>query len=39
LENGDLMIAPVPEPSTWAILLGGLGALLFVQHRRRTARP
>ena len=29
--------APVPEPSTWAMLFGGLGLLALVRHR--AARP
>jgi hypothetical protein len=26
--------APVPEPSTWAMMLGGLGMLAFVVRRK-----
>ncbi len=33
LNNGDLEV--VPEPGTWAMMLGGLGVLLFIQSRRR----
>jgi hypothetical protein len=33
LFNGDLEV--VPEPSTWAMMLGGLGLLLIIQIRRR----
>jgi hypothetical protein len=33
LDNGDLEV--VPEPGTWAMMLGGLGVLLFIQSRRR----
>jgi hypothetical protein len=29
-------ITPVPEPHTYALMLGGLGALGFVARRRRT---
>jgi hypothetical protein len=27
--------AVVPEPSTWALMLGGLAVLIFIQRRRR----
>jgi MYXO-CTERM domain-containing protein len=30
-------LAPVPEPSTWALGLGGLGTLLAFQRRRKRA--
>jgi hypothetical protein len=30
----DLGSAPVPEPSTWAMMLGGLGMLAFVVRRK-----
>ncbi len=33
LYNGQLEV--VPEPGTWALMVGGLGVLLFVQRRRR----
>jgi hypothetical protein len=32
LENGDLEV--VPEPGTWALMLGGLALLILVQRRR-----
>jgi autotransporter-associated beta strand protein len=32
LENGDLEV--VPEPGTWALMLGGLALLVFIQRRR-----
>ena len=31
------MLAPVPEPATWLMMLGGLGALGAVLRRRREA--
>jgi hypothetical protein len=31
----EVRTAAVPEPSTWAMMLGGLGLLLFFQIRRR----
>ncbi len=30
----QLQIAVVPEPGTWAMMLGGLGALVLIQRRR-----
>lgn len=27
-------VAPVPELDTWALMLGGLGALVFITRRR-----
>jgi len=27
-------VAPVPELDTWALMLGGLGALIFITRRR-----
>ena len=33
LYNGELEL--VPEPSTWAMMLGGLALLVLIQHRRR----
>ena len=33
----NLVAVPVPEPETYALLAGGLGALGFVARRRRAA--
>ena len=33
LNNGDLEM--VPEPSTWAMMIGGLALLVFIQRRRK----
>lgn len=33
--RGFLVAAPVPEPSEWALLAGGLGTLLWMGRRRR----
>jgi autotransporter-associated beta strand protein len=33
-----LELTAIPEPSTWATMLGGFGMLLFVQRIRRKAR-
>jgi len=33
LDNG--MLEVVPEPGTWAMMLGGLAVLVFIQARRR----
>jgi hypothetical protein len=33
--RGFLVAAPVPEPAEWALLAGGLGALLWTGRRRR----
>lgn len=35
LDAGSVSIAAVPEPSTYAMLLAGLGLLGFVVHRRK----
>ncbi|MEI9998877.1 MAG: autotransporter-associated beta strand repeat-containing protein [Verrucomicrobiota bacterium] len=32
--SGDIDVEVVPEPSTWAMMLGGLGLLLLWQRRR-----
>ena len=34
-EHQDMIYAPVPEPETYALLLGGLAAVGFVARRRR----
>jgi PEP-CTERM motif len=36
-ESGTLSVTAAPEPSTWAMLALGLGALAFVGRRRRSA--
>jgi hypothetical protein len=36
LYNGEL--EAVPEPSTWAMMLGGLAVLILIQVRRAKAR-
>ena len=36
LYSGELSVAAVPEPETYAMFLAGLGALGFVARRRRT---
>jgi hypothetical protein len=33
--RGFIVAAPIPEPSEWAMLAGGLGALMWVGLRRR----
>ena len=35
VELSGLSLAPVPEPSTWALMLGGLGAVGAAARRRR----
>jgi hypothetical protein len=37
IQYGAFSITPVPEPSTWALMLGGLGVLAWSQRRRRPA--
>lgn len=34
--SGQLVMAPVPEPETYALMLAGLGAVGFVAYRRRS---
>jgi hypothetical protein len=29
------LLAEVPEPGTWAMMLTGMGFLMVLQHRRR----
>jgi hypothetical protein len=37
--NGDsIEVEVVPEPGTWALMLGGLGVLFFWQRRRKAQR-
>lgn len=36
--GGAVMLAPVPEPETYGMLLGGLGALGWLARRRSKAR-
>ena len=33
--GGAVMLAPVPEPETYGMMLGGLGLLGFLAHRRK----
>ncbi len=35
LDNVVFQAAPVPEPSTYAMMLGGLGLLAFMARRKR----
>ena len=37
--GGAVALAPVPEPETYGLMLGGLGVLGFLAHRRRTRSP
>jgi hypothetical protein len=32
------LLAPVPEPETWAMMLAGLGTVFGVARRRRKSR-
>jgi len=36
LDNGDIDVSVVPEPGTWALMLGGLAALLVWQRRKKS---
>ena len=33
----DIDVVVVPEPGTWALMLGGLTALVFWQRRKRNS--
>lgn len=33
--TSSLALAPVPEPSAWALMVAGLGMIGFISHRRR----
>lgn len=35
VKNFELAVTPVPEPSTYALMLGGLGMVGFMAYRRR----
>lgn len=35
----DLTVAAIPEPGTWALMLGGLGAVGWLARRRRSIAP
>jgi hypothetical protein len=37
IDSADVFVTPTPEPSTYALLLGGLGALAFIARRRLAA--
>jgi hypothetical protein len=37
LSHADIYTTPVPEPETYALMLGGLGVLGFLARRRKTA--
>jgi hypothetical protein len=34
--NGQLVLTPVPEPETYALMLAGLGAIGFIASRRKS---
>ena len=36
--GNDIALQAVPEPSTWAMMLGGLGMLGFYQRSRRSRK-
>ena len=38
VENGEIIVPTVPEPSTWAMMLLGFAGLGFAGHRTRTSR-
>jgi hypothetical protein len=33
VDGGQLQISAVPEPSAWALLMGGLGLMTLVRRR------
>ncbi|MBK9347843.1 MAG: PEP-CTERM sorting domain-containing protein [Burkholderiales bacterium] len=35
VRTGDVLLAPVPEPETYAMLLAGLGVMGAVARRRK----
>ncbi len=35
----DVTLSAIPEPSTWAMILGGMSLLLGMQRRRSSAQP
>jgi len=35
-EHQDFLVATVPEPETWALLMGGLGLIGVVRRRRKS---
>ncbi|MEO8080918.1 MAG: PEPxxWA-CTERM sorting domain-containing protein [Caldimonas sp.] len=36
-EHQDFLVATIPEPETWALLIAGFGALGFLKRRRKAA--
>lgn len=36
--GGAMMLAPVPEPEAYAMMVGGLGALGLLARRRKARR-
>lgn len=36
--NGDLLVVAVPEPTTWAMVVGGLGMLIGLRRMSRRSR-